>query len=197
AWSRSDSGSGSAARRPRRRHRAWKVPSSRSASAPSWPPPAAWCWWRPSSRRRAPYGSTPPASCLPVGAYRLPAFELAGDQRRRNRLSARPWDQHRHLLAIAAVLIAEQLDQVALLQMDADQNVAGGGEGEQQVADRHGGRRPEGDEEAQIDRMADLPVEQQGPEHGRRQRCTAQPGIDLAQPEQLEMIDEEGAEQHQ
>ena len=32
---------------------------------------------------------------------------------------------------------------------------------------------------------------------GCRQRAAAQPAVDLAQAEQLEMIDQEGAEQHQ
>ena len=67
---------------------------------------------------------------------------------------------------------------------------------EQQMARRHRRRRPEGQQEAEIDRMAHPLVEERRPEHRRRQRLAAQPGIDLAQAEQLEMIDQEGAEQH-
>ena len=106
-------------------------------------------------------------------------------------------DQHRHLLAIATVLIAEQVDQIALLEPDADQDIAGGPHGEQQMAQGHRRRRPEGEQEAEIDRMADPLVEEGRPEFRRRQGAAAQPGIDLAQAEQLEVVDEEGAEQHQ
>ena len=70
-------------------------------------------------------------------------------------LAARQRDQHRHLLAIATVLIAEQVDQIALLEPDADQDIAGGRDREQQMAGRHGRRRPEGEQEAEIERMAD------------------------------------------
>src|SRR5438445_507064 len=80
-------------------------------------------------------------------------------RRRRTGLAAGQRDQHRDLLAIATILVAEQGDHVALLEPDADQDIAGGPDREQQVAGRHGGRRPEGQQEAEIERMARTLVE--------------------------------------
>src|SRR5687768_15658806 len=54
---------------------------------------------------------------------------------------------------------AEHRDKVALLELNADQDVAGRGEGEQEMALGHGRRRPERHEEAEIDRVPDHAVE--------------------------------------
>src|SRR3982750_4373776 len=51
--------------------------------------------------------------------------------------------QHTDLAAIASVLITELRDHVALLEPDADEDVAGRAEGEQQMARGHHRRRPE------------------------------------------------------
>src|SRR5262249_51747811 len=50
--------------------------------------------------------------------------------------------QHPDLRAVALVLFAEQLHEVALFQEDADEDVGGGHGREQQVPDRHHGRCP-------------------------------------------------------
>src|SRR4051812_6651900 len=42
-------------------------------------------------------------------------------------------DEHADLLAVAAIPVAELCDEVALLEVDADQDVAGGGDREEQV----------------------------------------------------------------
>src|SRR5262249_26695732 len=63
------------------------------------------------------------------------------------RLGAAPErDQRRHALAIAPVLVAELRDEIVLLERDADEDVGSGHRREQQVADRHGRRRPERDD---------------------------------------------------
>jgi len=54
---------------------------------------------------------------------------------------------------IGAVLIAKDVDQIALFQLDADDDVSGCHCCEQQVSDRHRRRRPERDDEAEINRM--------------------------------------------
>ena len=45
----------------------------------------------------------------------------------------RKGDEHGRVLAVAAILVAELLDQIALFQLDADQNVAGDHHREQQM----------------------------------------------------------------
>src|SRR5580692_7861310 len=60
-----------------------------------------------------------------------------------------PGHQHRHAAPVAAVFIAEEIDQIALFQQDADDDVSGGDGREQQVPDRHRRRRPERDDEAE------------------------------------------------
>ena len=89
-------------------------------------------------------------------------------------LPARHRDEHRHLLPITTVLIAEQSDQVAFLEGDADQNITRGPDGER----GHGGCRPKGEQKAKIDRM------QATSGHAAERR----PGA----AEQLERIDREG-----
>jgi hypothetical protein len=49
---------------------------------------------------------------------------LALDVLRAGELPARKWDEHGRVLAVAAISVAELLDQIALFQLDADQNVA-------------------------------------------------------------------------
>ena len=73
-------------------------------------------------------------------------------------------------VAIAAVFVAEQLDQVALLEEDADEDVGRGHRREQQMPDRHGRRRPERDDEAEIDRVPHDLVQHRRPEPHRRHR---------------------------
>src|SRR5262245_29195671 len=68
-----------------------------------------------------------------IAALLLSAIQFHG-RRRRSGTSGEfpPWqrNQHRHLLAIATVLIAEQIDQVAFLKVNSNQNVSGGGDRE-------------------------------------------------------------------
>src|SRR5262249_27061507 len=83
-------------------------------------------------------------------------------------------------------------DEVALLQRDGDEDVEGQAGGEDQVADGHVGRRPEGDDEADVERVAHRLVEERRAEPGGR-RAAALVGVpDLAQPEELEVVEEEG-----
>jgi hypothetical protein len=52
-------------------------------------------------------------------------------------LAPRSGNEHGNLLPVAAILFAENIDEVALFQLDGNQNVAGGCHGEQQVARGH------------------------------------------------------------
>src|SRR4051812_34089396 len=93
-------------------------------------------------------------------ALKKTAFARGGFRRRALSAAARQWQQHADVLAVAPVLVAEQADQIAFFELDGDQDVAGGRNCEQQVARRHRGCRPEGEQEAEIDRMADDAVKQ-------------------------------------
>src|SRR5262249_1616981 len=68
-------------------------------------------------------------------------------------------NEHPDLSAVALVLLAEQLDEVALLQEDPDEDVRGRHGCEQEMPDRHHASRPERDDEAEIDRMPHQLVE--------------------------------------
>ena len=51
-------------------------------------------------------------------------------------------------------------NEVAFLQQDADEDVAGGRGREQQMADRHRRRGPKREQKAEIDRVANESIEQ-------------------------------------
>src|SRR5579871_3366026 len=69
-------------------------------------------------------------------------------------------DDHRDAAAILDIGLAMEGDEIALFQHDADQDVSGRRYGKQEMTRCHHGRRPERQDEAEIDRMADEFVEQ-------------------------------------
>ena len=107
-----------------------------------------------------------------------------------------PRHEHRHAFAVAAIVIAEYSDQVALLKPDADQDVGRSHDGEQQVPLRHRWCGPERDDEAEIDRVPHETIDQRRAETRRRHRLAREIVSHLVQAEQLEMVDQEGARQH-
>src|SRR5579864_1040676 len=108
-------------------------------------------------------------------------------------LAARQRNQHGDLLAVPAVLVAELSDEVPLFEPDADQNVARGRQRKQQMTRGHIRGGPESEQEAQIDRVSDMPVEQRRVKLRFRWLSAERAGEDLAQPEQLEMADQKRA----
>src|SRR6185437_9409958 len=76
-------------------------------------------------------------------------------------------NQHGYLRAIGLILLGVRPRQIAFLQRDAHQDVASRRGGEDQMAERHARRRPEGDQEPQHDRMTHDPVERALREAGR------------------------------
>src|SRR5512144_99891 len=85
----------------------------------------------------------------------------ARSQPRSWRPSAR--QQHPDLVAIATISLAELRDEIAFLEPDADQDVAGGRGRKQQMPERHHRRRPEAEQEPEIDRMAHVAIEEWRP----------------------------------
>jgi len=69
-----------------------------------------------------------------------------------------PGEEHSHLVAITSIRIAELVDEVALLEPDADEDVPRRTRAEEQVARRHVGHGPEGKHEPEVERMAHVPV---------------------------------------
>ncbi len=68
---------------------------------------------------------------------------------------------------------------------------------EQQVADRHHRRRPEGDDEAEIQRVTDMAIEARRRKAHLRRGAADEIHRHLLQPEQLEVADQECAVDHQ
>ena len=105
--------------------------------------------------------------------------------------------EHADLSPIAAVAIAELGDEVAFFEPDANEDVAGGPDREQQVPCRHDRHRPETEQKAEIQGMTHVTVEERLREPGCRDLMTDQACEYLVQSEQLEMVDEERTDQHQ
>src|SRR5260221_12816829 len=68
-------------------------------------------------------------------------------------LYTRPRHEHRDPTTVLLILLAEQLDHIPLFQSDSNQNVGRRHHGEQKVSRGHCWRRPECDDEAEIDRV--------------------------------------------
>src|SRR5882724_7110824 len=66
-----------------------------------------------------------------------------------------PGKQHRYPLPVAAIIIAEHVDEIALFEQDANEDVGRRYRREQQVPDAHGRRSPERDDETEINRVPD------------------------------------------
>jgi hypothetical protein len=94
--------------------------------------------------------------------------------------------QHGHPLAIAPVFIAEQGHQIAFLEIDTDEDVSRRHRCEQQMPQGHGRRTPEGDDEAEIDRVPDQAIQPLHLEPNGRSEASGKMGDYLRQSEQLE-----------
>src|SRR5450432_2205584 len=108
-------------------------------------------------------------------------------------LAARKRDEHGRVLAVVPILVAELLDQTALFQLDSDQNVAGDHHREQQMTNGHRRRSPDGEQDAEIDRVTDTPVEQRRAEFRFRWLPAEQAREHLAESKQFEMTEQKRA----
>src|SRR5947209_7348144 len=105
--------------------------------------------------------------------------------------------EHRDLLTVLLVRLAVYVRHVALFELKRDEDVCGRGDGEDEVADRHARRGPERDDEAEHDGMADDLVEKDSPESEVRVLAPALVHVDLPESEEVEVVDEERADEHQ
>jgi hypothetical protein len=98
---------------------------------------------------------------------------------------------HRHSLSIISILLTKQRDEISLFEEDANEDVTRGGHREKQVPLSHGRSRPESQDKAEIDRMADVLVECGRFELGCRNRCPPPVLKYLFQAEQFKVINQE------
>ena len=68
-------------------------------------------------------------------------------------LSKSQREQHRNLFAVLSIVVAIETNQVALFELDGDQNVGRGHDREEKMPARHPRCRPERDDESEIKRM--------------------------------------------
>src|ERR1700741_4483491 len=104
--------------------------------------------------------------------------------------------QHRRMLLVVPVGIAMEADEIVLLELDRDQDVARRCDREQQMPLRHPRCRPEGEQEAEVERVAHELVEERNHEVRVLVLDAAQIAGDLPQPEEIEVVDQEGAQQY-
>ena len=128
-----------------------------------------------------------PASSPPERRSPPPPSPVAAGQR----------DQRGHPAPVFLVLVAVRQHQVALLDRDRDEHVRGLEGGEQQVAGGHRRRRPEGDDPADVQRVADDLVEPRRAERQVRVGLVAEVQPHLAGAEQVEVADHQARQRHE
>ena len=101
-------------------------------------------------------------------------------------------NEHRNPLLVATVVLAEEQFQVTLLEVNTDQDVDGHSHRKEQLSQRHQRRAPEPQQQAEIERMTDELVEISHPKRRVPVGLSEQSKPDLAQSEQVEVIDDEG-----
>src|SRR5262249_58280089 len=88
-----------------------------------------------------------------------------------------------------------ELDEVPLVESYRDQNVGRGEDREEQVRRRHRWRRPEGEQPADVEGMPDVAVRTRSDEAERPVRLASEVEPHLPEPEQVEVVDEEGGDE--
>lgn len=104
-------------------------------------------------------------------------------------------DEHGDALFVVFVCSAVECGEVAFFELDCDEDVGAGCDGEDEVCDCHVGRSPEGEEPADVEGVADEAVEPGGAELELGVFGAAEVEPDLTEAEEVEVVDEEGAEQ--
>lgn len=96
---------------------------------------------------------------------------------------------------VSFVAFAELVGKIALFVPDADENVDGHGDGEEEMSDGHHRGGPEGDEESEVEGMADQFIKERGTKAEIIGAFIGKVLIRLQQSEEMEVIDQECAEQ--
>src|SRR5215831_7408592 len=158
----------------------WSSSSPSSEMAPPEPSTSSSCPSSPGSRA----GRAGPDGRLRLEGVLGAVGHAAGDRHERA-----------NLLAVGDVPRAVLADQVPLLELDGHEDVAEHAEGEDEVP--HGHRRcgPEREDEPEIKRVADPLVKPRSPELRSGEIPPPRREVDLAKPEQLEVVQEKRREQ--
>src|ERR1700691_916346 len=105
------------------------------------------------------------------------------------------WKEHRRAQPVLPVSIPEERNEIVFFKLDGQQDVARRGDGKQQVSVSHFGRSPEGDQESEIDRVANVLVKHWRLESNCLVRLSAQVECDLPQAEKISVANHECARQ--
>ena len=100
------------------------------------------------------------------------------------------------MLPVLLVSVPEERDQVVFFKLNGQEDVGRRGDGKKQVALSHLGRGPEGDEEPEVDRVANALVEHWRLEANRFIGLTTQVKCDLPQAKKVSVTDHNRASQN-
>src|SRR6185295_1846353 len=103
---------------------------------------------------------------------------------------------HRDLVAILAVFLSVSGYQVGLFEPDRQQDVGSRHDGKKQVSHGHDRRRPKRQQPPDIEWMPHVAIEERSAKLQVRVLAAHQIQIDLAQSEQVKVIDQERAEKN-
>ena len=107
------------------------------------------------------------------------------------RFENRGRQQHGNTFSIRRVS-RQFVNQIAFLQLNGNQDVAGASKRKQQVCDGHGGRKPENHQPSNVQRMSDVSVETRFIELKRRVGLAFEVQPRLTNSEQLKVIQQTG-----
>src|SRR5262245_9546379 len=147
--------------------------------------------------RKLRHGSSPFGSDEVTGACAdgHPSGHLGPRHLRRSRLRrADSGHQHRDAAPVLGVPLTVELDEIPLLESYRDQNVGRGQDREEEVRCRHRWRRPEGEQPADVEGMPHVAVRTRSDEAERPVRLAPEVEPHLPEPEQVEVVDEEGGD---
>lgn len=99
-------------------------------------------------------------------------------------------------MTILIVIFAKEADEIALFELDPDQDVSCGRDGEEQMPGCHMRRRPGTDDQPKHQGMANITVEAFRFELDVMVILVRQVEPDLAEPEQVEVVDDERGKQY-
>src|SRR5437879_431674 len=99
-------------------------------------------------------------------------------------------EQHRHLFAVLSIAVAVEANQIALFELNGDENVSRGHDGEEEMPGGHPWRGPEGNDESEIKRMPHHPIQRRRFKGRRLIVFADQVVVNLLHPEETKVVDQ-------
>ena len=106
-------------------------------------------------------------------------------------------DEHANLSSVLTVLVAVESHEIALFKLKSDQNVRGRHRREKQMPNAHRWRCPKCDNETSHDRMSNEAVDGPRLETDRHVGLVSEMQEHLAQPKELEVVNQKGRDENQ